>query len=226
METDENAGVDNDSGAGVEDTGVEADELEAPQVEKDDTDWKAIAEVEREKAENYKLALTQKRQLRNVAPSPAVEDEDDDAPLTRKGLERILAETVVPLVSASKEDSLLTSKISDPAKRAYVRQLLETRIVRTGTSDADIANDIEAALAIADSKKKDKTISELSRAANNRPPAPSAGSSSEKPLEQKQYKWTGEQARALEKRASQLGVDPEKFKKDAWENQKRTRVLG
>lgn len=215
------------------DAGVEEEEVQAPELqegvetvtevssaeEKDDTDWEAIAN-------NYKTALTQKRQLRKP-PAPVIEEEvDEDKPLTRREFQELLQSTVVPLVSASKEESILLNKVADPAKRAYVRQLLESRIVRTGTSDQDVTNDIEAALAIADSQKKDKTITELKRAANNRPHAPSAGSSSEKPLEQKSHKWTAEQARSLEQKAQNLGLDPEKFKKDAWENQKRTRSLG
>lgn len=217
--------------AGVEDVGGTADEQElkeesgAPQTDQDDTNWQAIAEKERERAENYKLALTQKRQLRKAPPQPEIEDEDDDKPITRKELENLLRTEVVPLVASSKEDNLLLQKVSNPAKRAFVKQLLETRVVRTGTSDSDILDDIDAALAIADSKKKDKTIAELARAAQNKPPLPSAGSSEEKPLEQKPYKLSPEVAQMLEKRAKGLGVDPEKFKADFYKNQGRTKVL-
>jgi hypothetical protein len=198
--------------------GVEIETEVSSAEEKDDTDWKTIAE-------NYKTALTQKRQLRNVVPTPVEEEVDENAPVTRKDILNLLREEVVPLVTGSKEDTLLSQKITDPAKRLYVKQLLETRIVRTGTSDEALSSDIDAALAIADSHKKDKTISELKRAASNKPPAPSAGSSSEKPIEQKSYKWTAEQSRALDAKAKNLGLDPEKFKKDAWDNQKRTRVM-
>jgi len=189
----------------------------------DATDWEAIALKERERAENYKKAFTQKREFVRAGntTSPDIE-EDEDKPLTRKEFTELLQSTVVPLVSASKEDSILANKITDPAKRAYVKQLLESRIVRTGTSDADISSDIEAALAIADSHKKDTTITELKRVANNRPQSPSAGSSSEAPLEQKSHKWTAEQARALDAKAQALGVDPEQFKKRAWDNRKTT----
>lgn len=225
MDENQEAGVEaEDSQAPEDGQVVETDTEGATAQEEDSTDWKAIAEAEREKAENYKLALTQKRQLLGKIPPTPPEEEDEDAPLTKKDFARLLNETVVPLVTTSKEDSLL-QKIVDPAKRLYIKQLLETRIVRTGTSDEDIQNDIDAALAIADSKKKDKVISELARAAQNKPPVPSAGPSTEKPLEQKQYKWTAEQARALDARAKILNVDPEKFKKDAWDNQKKTRVL-
>lgn len=216
---DIDAGVETEEVIGSDDSQVvENEDGGATGHEQDDTDWKAIAE-------NYKTALTQKRQLRRP-PAPVVEEEvDEDKPLTKKEFERLLQDTVVPLVSASKEDSLLTSKITDPSKRAYVKQLLNSRIVRTGTSDADLTADIDAALAIADSQKKDKTISELTRAANNRPQTPSAGSSSERTVEQKAYKWTAEQARALEVKAKNLNLDPEEFKKSAWENQKKTRVV-
>lgn len=221
----ENAGVEDVGGSA--DEGVEAEtEVSSAEVQ-DNTDWKAIAETERAKAENYKLALSQKRQLRNVTPSPEQEVEDeDDKPLTRKDIRAILREEVIPVVSGSKEDTLLSQKISDPSKREYVKQLLATRIVRTGTSDEDLQADIDDAIAMADRKKTDKAISELRRAANNKPQAPSAGSSNENAPEQKQYKWTKEQSAALEKRANTLGVDPEKFKRDAWANQSKTKVLG
>lgn len=224
MEENLDASVDSELGAELEESGVEAGESEAPQIEQDTTDWKAVAEAEAEKAKNYKLALTQKRQLRNTPP-PVVEEEiDEDKPLTRREFQELFQSTVVPLVSASKEDDILKSKVTDPAKRAYVKQLLESRIVRTGTSDQDVENDIEEAIWMADRKKVIKQNEELRRAANNRPHPPAAGSSSEKPLEQKHYKWTAEQSRALEAKAQILGIDPEKFKKDAWENQKRTRT--
>lgn len=222
---DENAGVEEVGGSA--DEGVEAKtEVSSAEVQ-DNTDWKAIAEAERTKAEHYKLALTQKRQLRTITPPPEqVVDDEDDKPLTRKDIRAILREDVIPLVSGSKEDTLLSQKISDPSKREYVKQLLATRIVRTGTSDEDIQADIDDAIAMADRKKTEKTIAELKRAANNKPQASSAGSSSESAPEQKQYKWTKEQAAALDKKAHMLNVDPEKFKKDAWANQSKTKVLG
>lgn len=219
MDENLDAGVESEVGSDL-DTGVEEKTLVSSAEVEDTTDWKAVAEAEAIKAENYKTALTQKRQLRNT-PLPVIE-EDEDKPITRKELEELLQSTVVPLVSASKEDTLLSSKITDPAKRAYVKQLLDTRIVRTGTSDEALSSDIDAALAIADSHKKDKVISELQRAAANRPQTPSAGSSNEAVVEQKQHKWTAEQARELDKKAQALGVDPEKFKKDAWTNRTRT----
>lgn len=222
MDEQPDAAVDNELGGELE-QGVDSG-LSAPEAEQDDTDWKAIAEKERERAENYKKAFTQKREFVKANANIQTEELDEDAPLTAKSFNKLLNERVVPLVAASKEDSLL-SKITDPAKRSYVKQLLESRIVRTGTSDEDIQNDIEAALAIADSKKKDKTISELARAAQNKPLSPSAGSSSETVIEQKAYKWTAQQSSELEKKARNLGIDPEKFKKDAWANQKRTKVL-
>lgn len=227
MEENLDAGVETDELGSELEEGVEIDASVSSAEGEDDTDWKALAEAESAKAENYRKALDQKRQLRKT-PAPVIEEEDDgeDKPLTRREFEQLLQNTVVPLVHASKEDTLLESKISDPAKRAYVKQLLSTRIVRTGTSDSDILNDIEDALSMADRKKTAKTIEELKRLNNNRPPAPAAGPSTEKPLEQKPYKWTAEQARALEAKARVLNIDPEKFKKEAWENQKKTRVAG
>lgn len=218
MDETNEAGVEAEESRAPETDGVEAEGSVSSADAQDDTNWEEIAN-------NYKAALQQKRQLRNHVPTPELEEQDDSKPLTRKDIEEIISQKVVPLVSTSKEDMLLTQKISDPSKREYVKQLLATRIVRTGTSEEDIKADIEDAIAMADRKKTDKTIAELRRAANNRPQAPSAGSSSDSAPEQKQYKWTKEQASALEKKARQLNVDPEKFKKDVWENQSKTKVL-
>lgn len=218
---EENAGVETDElGSELEEKegGVETVAEVSSAEEEDDTDWKAIAE-------NYKTALTQKRQLIKHTPAPIIEEEEDeDRPVTLKDL-KAFQQSTVAIVSESKEDTLLAEKIPDPAKRAFVKQLLESRIVRTGTSDSDIANDIEDALSMADRKKTAKTIEELKRVANNRPSAPAAGSSSEKLLEKKAYAWTAAEAQALETRAKQLNLDPEKFKKDAWANKKTTRAM-
>lgn len=209
---------------GAEDTTVVENESGATLTDEDNTDWKAIAEKERERAENYKKAFTQKREFVKAGAASASE-EDDDKPLTRKDIQNLLREEVVPLVTTSKEDSLLSSKITDPAKRAYVKQLLETRVVRTGTSEQDILEDIDAALAIADSKKKDRTIAELARAADNRPAAPaSAGGQADRGVEKKAYAWSTEQARALEAKAVSMNLDPEKYKKEVWEARKTTIV--
>lgn len=214
---EENAGVETDELGSELEEGVETVAEVSSAEEEDDTDWKTIAE-------NYKTALTQKRQLRTT-PTPVIEEnEDEDRPVTLKDL-KVFQQNTVAIVSESKEDILLAQKIPDPAKRAYVKQLLESRIVRTGTSDSDIANDIEDALSMADRKRTEKTISELKRVAANRPQAPAAGSSSEKPLEKKAYAWTAAEAQALETKAKQLNLDPEKFKKDAWANKKTTRAM-
>lgn len=217
MENENDAGVENleDEGS-VTPEGVEAGASVSSAEEKGEPDWKTIAH-------NYKTALDQKRQLRKDGVTTPPEGEA--VQVTREDIRDLIKEVVEPLVTTSAEDRLLTTKVTDPAKREYVKQLLQSRIVRTGTSEQDIESDIETALAIADSHKKDKTISELRRVAENRPPAPSAGSSNERPAEQKAHKWTAEQARALDAKADALGVDREKFKSDAWANIPRTRVL-
>lgn len=226
MSENMDAGVEEEAGADLEEESVVDDgEVSDASQDKDDTDWKAIAIKERDRAENYKTAFDQKRAfVKAGAIGPVEEEPDEDRPVTLKDLKAFQQDTL-GAVTASKEDTLLAEKITDPAKRIYVKQLLDSRIVRTGTSEEALTSDINAALAIADSHKKDKVISELTRAANNKPHAPTAGSSEEKPIEQKPYKWTAQQVQELEKRAKALGVkDLEKFKKDAWENQKKVRT--
>lgn len=221
---EENEGVETEVLGSEDQEGVETETEVRSAEDQDDTDWKAIADKALEERDHYKLALTQKRQLRNT-PAPVIE-EDEDAPLTRKDFERLLQSTVVPLVATSKEDTLLTQKVSDPAKREYVKFLLESRIVRTGTSDTDITNDIEEAIWLADRKKVQKETTELRRVAANRPSAPSAGGSSEPIVEKKPYKIDAATAAHLDQRAKLLGVDPEKFKTDYFNNLKKTKTLG
>lgn len=226
MDESIDAGVEEEVGTDLEETVVD-EQVPSDGDEQDDTDWEAIAKTEHDRAENYKKAFTQKRMfVKAGATAPLIEEEDDeDRPVTLKDL-KALQQSTMAVVSESKEDTLLTQKITDPKKRAFVKQLLESRIVRTGTSDEALSSDIDAALAIADSQKKDKTISELKRAAANKPNTPSAGSSSEKPLDTKPYKIDAALATELEKRAKTLGVDPEKFKADFFKNSKSTKTLG
>lgn len=224
MDDESDAGVETtiEEGSDLEDTGVEDDESLSSGDSEDDTDWKAIAEKEREKAENYKTALDQKRQLRNKpAPPPVVEDEDDedDKPLTRRELRKVLQEEVAPVVAQNRIDSVLEKEVTDPEKRKLVKLYYETRIRQTGTSDEAIHADIDAALAIADAHKLRKTNEELKRVANQSKTRPTAGSGSDKGPDAKNHKFSEDQVKALTARAQATGADPKKFVEQAWKNQ-------
>lgn len=204
-----------EAGAGVETKGHEGSEH-------DEVDWKAIAEKERKEKENYKTALAQKRQI--ISKEPEEGDEEDDKPITRKDLSRLIQEQIVPVIASTSEDRLLASKVSDPAKREAVKAILENSIRRTGTSEDAILSDIDKALAIADSHKLRKVNEELKRAAENKPnQAPSAGASSEKDIEVD--KLDPKLKAQLEERARQLKVDPAKFVAQYIKNRKTTHTL-
>lgn len=220
MDDESNAGVEEEEmGADLQDDeGVEDEESLSSEDSEGDTDWKAIAEKAQTEAENYKKALTQKRQLRTKKPEPEVEeetegeDDDEDKPLTRSEFLRMQSETKV--------DSMLESQVKDPEKRKLVKLYYDTRIRQTGTSDDAIRSDISAALAIADAHKLRKTNEELARSAQRDTTPPLGGSQSDRGGDQKTHKFSDGQIKVLTETAKRLNADPAKFIADAWKNQK------
>lgn len=217
MDIESNAGVETDEEGSDLDEGVEADEsLSSEDSETDDTDWKAEFDKEHERAENYKTALTQKRQLRKK-PEPVVEedpaeDDDDDKPLTRSEFLRMQGE--------SKVGSLLETLVPDSNKRQLVKLYYDTRIRQTGTSDDAIRSDLQTAIDLADVKKLRKTTSEMARAANQDKTPPFGGSSSDRAPASKDHKFSADQVKTLTESAKRIGADPAKFIADAWKNQR------
>lgn len=215
----ENAGVEtNDVGTDIEqELNTESG---APQVQKDDTDWEAEYKKAVEERDNYKTALTQKRQLRTKAPETKEDDEEDDSkPLTRGDIRKIISEEVLPVVSGSKVDTILEQKIKDPQKRQYVKFIYENRISQTGTSDEAIQNDLNDALDLADSKVNKKKASETARLLDKKTTLPMNGSESDTTVnEQKNHKFSAEQVKALTEKALAQSADPQKFIEAAWKN--------
>ena len=189
--------------------------------QQDETDWKAVAEHERERAENYKKAFTQKRQF--VKAAQEVEEEtDEDKPLTRKELRKVLQEEVTPALSENKVETALKVMVKDPSKREAVRLIYENRIRQTGTSDEAIRQDVEAALSIADAHKLRKVNAELTRKSNMQTQAPLNGSSADRGVDKKNHQFSDAQVKSLTETARRLGADPTKFIEQAWKNQSRS----
>lgn len=221
-----------DENAGVEDLGGAAEEQElnddsrAPEDQEDNTDWKAVALKERERGDNYKTALDQKRGLRNKgkAPTPESDDNDDDdgdKPISRNEFERILQETVVPIIAGNRVDTVLAEKVKDPAKREAVKAIYENRVRLTGTSDEDVRFDIDAAIAIANSHRNSVSAAETERINNRDVTPPLNGSGADRGVEPKGHKFSAEQVRALEAQARSIGADPKKFIEQAYKNTKK-----
>lgn len=219
MEDDSNAGVDEEVlGAGDEE-GVEADESLSSEDSEGDTDWKAEYDKAAAERDNYKTALTQKRQLRKKEPAPVVEvededdsdDDDDNKPLTRADLRQERA--------LEKVDTILATTITDPDKRKLVKLYYDTRIRQTGTSDDAIRADIDAALAIAEAPKLRKTNKEIVRAAQKDTTPPLGGSGSDRGLDRQDHKFSADQVKTLTESAQRIGADPKKFISEAWKNQ-------
>lgn len=193
-----------------------------------EVDWKELLHIEREgrlaaerDRDNYKEGLLSRKRREREEQIDTADLDDADKPITRKDLREVIA----PVLIENKFETILVDTVKDPAKRAYVKDLYENRIQRTGTSDSAIRSDIEAALALADSKRISKENEELKRMNDNNrvyvPPADGGGGGGGggKPPASKTHGWTPEQEEALERRAQSIGLFGDavvKYKEKAW----------
>lgn len=208
------------------DAGKEKEEVVIAEASPAEPDWKELLRLERDRADkierdrdNYKDGmLSYKRQLKNKELEP-----EDGAPAGDEKLKAAVAEALAPVVSAlqgNKVDQILASVVADPAKREYVKAVYQSRIQKTGNSDEAIREDLNSALALADSSKFAKENEELKRMKDNGQvyvPPNGGGGAPDKGSPQKLYKWSPEQERSLEERARMNGIsDVEKYKALAW----------
>lgn len=211
--------LDSDTGDGIE-TVVDTASSDGSE---DNTDWKAIAEKETARAENYKKAFSQKREfVKAGVTDPVVDETDDDKPITRSELARAVAETITPLIAVNKVDAELERQVKDPEKRKLVKLYYETRVRQMGTSDDAIREGISDALAIADKQKLQKAASEITRKQNMQTSPPLNGSSSEGPVVTKNNKFSPQQIQALTAKFAGLGMKPDQIKAQidqTWRNQ-------
>lgn len=215
MSEEENAGVETNAVQSTEEqTGVK-EEAGAPAAEEGEVDWKAVAIKEKERAENYKKAFTQKRQF--VKAKEEETEEDENTPITRKDLAQILT----PALTENKVDTVLLELVKDPAKREAVRLIYENRVRQTGTSDEAIRSDIDAALSIAEAPRLRKVSSELTRKTNMQTTPPLSGSSADHGAVVKNHQFSQDQIKSLTATALRIGADPTKFIENAWKNQSR-----
>lgn len=215
MSEEENAGVETNESQSTEETTEVKEEAGAPAAEEGEVDWKAVAAKEKERAENYKKAFTQKRQF--VKAREEETDENEDAPITRKDLQQILT----PALTENKVDTVLNELVKDPAKREAVRLIYDNRVRQTGTSDEAIRSDIDAALSIAEAPRLRKVSAELTRKTNMQTTPPLSGSSADRGADTKNHKFSADQVKSLTATAQRLGADPTKFIEQAWKNQGR-----
>lgn len=216
MENTEEVGVEANTQSAPSETEVEVSDSGASAESEDKTDYKALYEKAEEEKENYKNALTQKRQLRN---KPEVEETEDEDELSSK-VRKIIREEVTPALAATKVDTALES-ITDPEKRKLVKFYYENRIRQTGTSDVAIKQDIDAALAIVDAPRLRKVSSELTRKNNMQNTPPMSGSNADRGVDKKNHQFSEAQVKALTESARRLGADPQKFIEQTWKNQNK-----
>lgn len=215
-------GVEKKDQSALADTEVEKDESGASADDK--TDYKALYEKEAEKAENYKKALTQKRQLRKQ-PEVVIEEDDsddEDKPLTRRELEKVLVERIMPVVTQNSVESIISGKVKDPEKRKLVKLFYETRIRQTGTSDEDIRRDVDSVLDMVDAPRLRKVSEELIRKKDMTDTTPDlSGSDADRGGDKKTHGYSDEQVKALTERAKRIGADPKKFIDSTWQNERK-----
>lgn len=221
-----------EEGSDLDTEGVEENESLSSEDSTDDTDdsedeeidWKAEYDKEHARAENYKTALHQKRQLRKkpkeeikvqeddeVVEDEESEDDDDNKPLTRAEYNQREARKTV--------SSVIAGVVTDPNKRKLVELYYETRIRQTGTSDDAIRRDVQTALDLADARKLRKTAGEMARVINKDETPPLTGSRSDRGAVSRDHKFSPEQVIALTESAKRIGANPEVFIRNAWKNQ-------
>lgn len=189
-------------------------------------DWKELLRLEQERTsklseerDNYKEGLLSAKRREKIQKKEQDADDDEGGDKIAKAVREAL-EPVLSTIHGSKIDQILASTVTDPSKREYVKSLYQNRIQRTGTSEEAIRSDIQAALALANASKFAKENEELKRMQDNRtyiPPTGGGGAGGDKGATQKAHKWSPEQERALEARASANGIqDVEKYKEITW----------
>lgn len=183
--------------------------------------WVELLRIERERADkleserdNYKQGLLTHKRQEKAARDEGDDGDDKIAQAVKKALEPVVSQ-----LQGNKMDQVLSSLVSDPSKREYVKTLYQTRIQRTGTSDEAIRSDLETALALADSTRFSKENAELKRMNDNRTYVPpnGGGTADRGNVVQKAHKWSLEQEESLAMRARANGItDIEKYKELAW----------
>ena len=187
--------------------------------------YKELLKLEQEarlKAErdrdNYREGLLSAKRKAKAQENESSDDEESLDDKIARGVQKAI-EPLLGATTANKVDSILSSIVEDTSKRELVKFYYENRIQKTGTNEDAIKQDIETALAIADSKRINKENSELKRMQNNNVYVPPAGgSSADRGVVRKAHQWTPEQERALEARAMSSGIsDVESFKAKTWQ---------
>lgn len=217
MEENQEAAVDSGEG-GVTETVVDSSTSDGGG--KDETE-KAVLEAElakvKEERDNYKAGLlSQKRQSRQQAVQNEVSVDDEDAPVTKRDLEK-----VIQVVSGNKVKETINSLVKDPKKREIVEHYYDTRFSQMGTSDEQIRSSVQDAIDLIDSKINKQKAVELTRKTNMQISPNLSGSSSEPAPQSKNHKFSDQQVAELTKRAKSLGMEPTKFIEQTWRNQSR-----
>jgi hypothetical protein len=149
-------------GAEAEDEGeevsledLEDDESEGEESKEEETDWKAVAEKQKERVRQLNGALKEERSKRKEAQKKEDSDEGEKEESNDEGndIDARIQRAVREALAGNAPDTLeavLESKVANPDKRELVKSLYETRITKTGNSRRAIEDDIELAILAAD----------------------------------------------------------------------------
>lgn len=189
----------------------------------DEIDYKALLAKEVAEKENYKAALREERSKRRELekkPEEVQAEEDEEskiAKVVRKELEPL---TVA--LTGNKVEQILSTLAKDPDKQNLIKFYYENRIVRTGTSDSAIRNDLEAALNMADGAKLRKENQELKRMNDNKDTIPLSGGGADRGVDRAKHGYSQAQVADLTKKAQQLNIkDTNKFIEQTWANEQK-----
>lgn len=211
--------------------GVENKDSIAPENQEDVIDYEA--ELERlqlekakaeEDAENYKKGLlAAKKKLKDAKNADIEEEKPTMSDEIKSMVSNAIKEAITPLTQSFVKptvDKVLESFSNDPFKRELIKFHYENSIIKSGTSEEAIREDLENALMIADKKVLKKNLKELSISVQNRANMSGQGTGSSSKPDVKKETMTQEQIDSLKKR----GFTPEmieKFKENLQKSKNR-----
>lgn len=192
----------------------------------DDIDWgaEAAALLDKNKQlendrDNYRDGMLAAKGKKGKSDDAADDEGEPMVPLSEvdKIVDKKLSQFNTSAASAT-IDALLASKISDPKQREVVRWHYEN-----STNGGDIAERIDNAIAIANKKRINKTVSEIELARQNKANRSSGqgggGSGESTPADER---WSKEQLEHFAERAKAVGIPVEKYKEQVWNNYQKS----
>lgn len=221
--------VEEETQVAVTEQGVEENPVVAPKQEEVNYQDLLAQEIARaNKAENDLLKSNEDRDNYKKGLLKAkgkVDDDEEEEETIGDLVKREIANGLRPVIqnlTKGTVESAISKISSNPDEQKLIQFYYDNKIVHSGTDEASIASDLEAAKAIANRNKLAKASEEIRIARENKNQISnnSMGTSTEGYEPKKEY-FTKEQIAHLEATAKAIGTDPAEFVKKAEENAKR-----